>query len=193
MEERNNIILKHLYLVPIVIRNTHCQYHTKEEYDEFYQIGSLGLVKAMEKYDKTKSTKKYLYTCIRQEIMRYFQYKSTKSRYPTKRTISLNDLIGEDTELIELIPSNTNIEEEVITNETKNRIRKRLNKLKNTKYKAILFEYYGIDTNSKNLTEIAQKYGVSRQYIQQQIKRGLEQLRKELEKEFKNEKDVIKN
>lgn len=185
---KDEIIKRNLGLIKKVINDLHCRYNIIDEYDDLYQIGAIGLVRAAEKYDKTKTKEStFFYTCIRNQILQHFTLNTMKKR--KEIAVSLYTDIGENRELIDVIPDSKDIEKELITLETRNAIRKALNKMKNKQYKKYLLEYYGIDRPSLNMYQIAQKYGVSYQYIQQSIKRGLEILRKEL----KNEKILFKD
>jgi DNA-directed RNA polymerase specialized sigma subunit len=80
-------------------------------------------------------------------------------------------------ELQDIIPDTRRFENEVIN---KIIVHEALDRLKNTKYKQFIIEYYGIDVPQLNIRELALKYGVSKQSVQQTIKWGLEVLRKEI-------------
>lgn len=176
----NKLIEENLYLVKTAISQLHCKFDNEDEWQEWYQIGCLGLVKGARTLDTTISIKKWLMLNIKQEILRQFKYNTVKGR--DLKALSLNKLINEDIEAIELIPDDYNLEEEILKLDKKELAHKLLNRLKNRQYKTFLYEYYGIDTPQLNQIEIAQKYGVSNQLVQQQIKRGLKHLRKEIEK-----------
>lgn len=175
----NELITENLYLVKTAIKQLHCKFNSEEEWQEYYQIGCLGLVKATKTIDLTKAKKKYLLRGIKYEILLNFKSNTLKKNF---KTISLNELVGDETEKIDLIPSDFDIEEEILRLDRKDIVHKALNKLKNTQYKKFLYEYYGIDTPELNQSEIAQKYGISKQCVQNQIQRGLKILKKELEK-----------
>ena len=185
---KDEIVKRNLGLITKVINDLHCRYNIIDEYDDLYQIGAIGLVRAAEKYDKTKTKEStYFYTCIRNQILQHFTLNTMKKR--KEFTISLYTDIGENRELIDVIPDSKDIEKELITLETRNQVRKALNKMKNRKYKLYVMEYYGIDRPAINMRQISKKYGVSHQCVQECVKRGLEILRKEL----KNEKNIFKD
>lgn len=90
----------------------------------------------------------------------------------------MNGIVKEtNEEYIEFLRDSYNLEEDVITRLT---VRDALNKLKNKRYKQFIVEYYGIDCPALNTHELARKYGVSHQNVQQVIKWGLRLLRKEM-------------
>jgi len=72
IDERNRLVEDHLYMVDILIR----KYLGKGvEYDDLYQVASLGLVEAATRYDPDKGAefKTYATTTILGEIKKYFR------------------------------------------------------------------------------------------------------------------------
>ena len=186
---RNKIILDNLGLIYKAMIDLHCNTTDEEQRDEYFYAGLLGLYNAIDTFDETKNTKPstYYYKCITNKIKQLFKHK-TIQKNGELRDLSLNIQVrGVDLE--DLIPSNNDLMSEVIKSETKEIIHKALNKLKNTKYKEYLQEYYGINREQLNMREMARKYGVSHQCIQQNVQTGLKRMRKIIEKEFKYEKD----
>lgn len=173
---KEEIILNNLGLIHKAIKDLHCVYRNQEEYDNFYYAGLLGLIKASQTYDETKGKSTYLYNNICLRIKNVFRYNSNPKRHNGLAEVSLNIEI-QNGELQDLIISNYNLEKEVLN---KILIEDTLNKLKNRRYKTYIKEYYGIGTPQLNIPELALKYGVSKQCVQQTIKWGLELMRKEI-------------
>lgn len=175
---KDKIILNNLGLIHKAIKNLHCQYRTKDQYEEYYYAGLFGLIKASKVQNYNISKSSFLYICIKNEINRQFK-KNNANKRKIKYTLSLNKEMTEyGEEFIEQLEDNYNLEKDVITRLF---IKDSLNKLKNKRYKQFIMEYYGIDTPPLNLQEIAEKYGVSKQNVQQLIQWGLKLLRKEIE------------
>lgn len=174
---KDEIILNNLGLIHKAIKDLHCVYKNQEEFEEYYYAGLIGLIKASKTYDKTIGKSTYLYNNICLRIKSVFKYNSNPKRYNGKAEISLN-LEQHGIELQDLIASNYNMEYEVIN---KIYVEKLLSKLKDKRYKQFIIEYYGIGCPELNMREIAQKYGVCVQNVQQAIQRGLRYLRKETE------------
>ncbi len=173
---RDEIILENKSLIYKVIKDLHCRIRDDEEEDEYFFIGLMGLIKAIDKYDKTRSSKStFYYTCIKNEITSYFGVRTHKKRNNGLREISLNTIINEETELIDLIPDNKRFEEDVMT---KDEVKYLLSKLKDRRYKQLLIEYYGINTKPLNMSQLADKYGLKRQSVHKSIHRTLDKLRK---------------
>ena len=72
IENRNEIVEKHLYMVDILIR----KYLGKGvDYDDLYQVGALALVKAVERFDPKKGFEfsSFATPTILGEIKKYFR------------------------------------------------------------------------------------------------------------------------
>jgi RNA polymerase sigma factor (sigma-70 family) len=173
------VVLKNLGLINKVIKDMNCLIRDDEDYDFYYHIGLLGLIEASKTYNEEKGKSGYLYKGIKVRIFNAFRYNLSDKRHTTIPDISLNKTIN-DIELIDLIPSNYNMEEEIMT---KVYVEQLLSKLKDKKYKTYLMEYYGIGSVKLTAREIAKKHGVSKQSVFDAINRGLGKLRKEIENE----------
>lgn len=179
-------IEENIGLIWKVIQDLHCNLKDEEEREEYFFNGLLGLYDGVRTYDKTKGIKKttYYYTCIKYKIIWWFKKKPPK-------LLSLNTPIKE-AELIEFIPDKCNLEQEIIKKEQLEYIYKAINKLKNSQYKRVFMEYYGINQEPKKRKELALKYGVSINCICVQIKQAIKKIRKEIEKEYYG-KNIRKN
>lgn len=175
---KDEIILNNLGLIHKAIKDLHCEYRTKEQFEQYYYAGLFGLILASKTYDKAKGNSVYLYNSISARIRSAFKYNTSLKRNNGLVETSLNGIVKEtNEEYIEFLRDSYNLEEDVITRLT---VRDALNKLKNKKYKQFIIEYYGIDCPALNMQELALKYGVSKQNIQQTIQWGLRLLRKEI-------------
>ena len=174
---RDKIILDNLGLIYKVIKDLNCVYRNEEEYNKFYYAGLFGLIDATKYYKSETGSSAYLYNAIKYRIISVFKYNSKPKRYNGMGEVSLNAEVY-NIELQDLIPSKQNLEKEVID---KVYVEYLLSKLKDTRYKQLIIEYYGIGVPALNMRELAQKYGVCQQNISQLIQRGLSLLRKEIE------------
>ena len=79
----NDLIVGNLGLVHFVIKKMNIS--NLNEYDDFYQVGVIGLINAAKTYnDKlNKSFSTYAYICIKNEILRYLK-KNEKNVYHWK-------------------------------------------------------------------------------------------------------------
>lgn len=83
IELRNEIVEKYLYMVDILVR----KYLNKGvEYDDLYQVGSMALVFAVERYDTTKGFEftSFATPTIIGEIKRYFRDKGWAIKVPRR-------------------------------------------------------------------------------------------------------------
>lgn len=179
---KDEIIVNNLNLIYRVMNDLHCNTNDEEEAEDYYFAGLMGLIKASKTYDKTKSNSKYLYICIKNEILRCF-IKNTTPKYYHLKHKELSD------KYLNVFASEYNLEKEVLQ---KWEVERLLSKLKDKKYKKFLIEYYGINTQELNTKEIAQKYGVSHQFVRDSILRALNKLRKEYYGEDKKNNNKIK-
>lgn len=173
---KDKIVLDNLGLINKAIKDLNCRYRNQDEFEAYYYAGLIGLIKASKTYNSEKGKSTYLYKSIERRIKTVFDYNSNSRRNNGKIPISLNTEI-KDMELMNIIASDYNLEKEVIN---KILIEDTLNKLKNKRYKKFIIEYYGINQEALNMQEIALKYGVSKQCVQQSIQWGLKLMRKEI-------------
>ena len=107
----------------IVTDNINLIYHVLKKYglyrnlDEYYDVGLIGLVKGVKSYDNSKgyAISTYLVKCITTEVLAYQRKITMKKRGGGIKDISIYTPINdEENELLDVIPSNENIEENTI-------------------------------------------------------------------------------
>lgn len=175
----NDEVLDNIKLIYKVMRDLHCNYKNEEEYDEYYCAGVIGLIKGLRKYRGPESKGLFLYMAIKTEIIRIFIKNTTKKRLH-KMEYSLNNIIKDDLEYIDTFSSNYDLEKEIVNKVYAEQL---LKKLKDRDYKKFIVEYYGIGVPELKMQEIADKYGVSRQYVHQCIHRGLDLIKERIVEE----------
>lgn len=180
-----DLVLNNKGLIIKVMKDLHCKIRSEEEFEDYYYVGLLGLLRAIKNYDETKGKSTYLYLGIKTALTNEFKKRSAEMRTKYK-TISLNYSIADEIELIDTIAIDS-FESELIN---KIYVEELLSKLKNKRYKQFLIEYYGINCPALTLPKIASKYGITPQCVRQYIQRALELLRKELKNDnFKQNKN----
>ena len=169
------LVLKNRSLIYVIIKEMHCYWRTKDELQDLYDAGLLGLIQGAKRYDPTLGIKQstFLGRCIRNEIIKYIKLSENSKRRINKETISINLLVdNENTELIDLIPDETiDIENTLDKKLELERIEIAINMLKKEKDRDFINYYYGLN-GKPQLTnkEIQEKYGVSRQMVDNRIK-----------------------
>lgn len=184
---------KYKRLIPKVIKDTNCQYTSEEEFQDYYDIGEIGLLTAINNFDFSKEeTTKYFYNSIKNSIVRYFYYKSLDLRKINYLDLaSLDQSICEGTiNLSEIIEDeNVNIENEIIKKELYETLYKTIDTLKPT-YKDIICKYYGINSKRYTLQELADLYNISRQAINVKRDNALKKLKQKIIKDGVSENDL---
>lgn len=157
-----------------VIKDLNCQWQTQDEWQEIFDTGELGLIKAINKVEVDNLKTSYFYKYIRNSILTYYYLKTMPKRCPKLKPISTEIQIGENKYLYEIIPNDINIEEDFIKTEQIKTIRAALNLVK-PKYKDILIKYY---YQNYDLRKIGVIYNTSYQNIFVLKKNALKQLKK---------------
>ena len=184
------LVLENTQLIHKVIKDMGLYYRTKDEYQEFYDSGLLGLINGAKTYDETQSkTGTYLYKCIYNAIARELYVNSMQKRnnkygkdisiytkvkeYENGRELTIFDITKDET---------VNIEEEILRLDRAEKLYKAIDKLDPIEQDYIK-KYYGV-FGYVQMTgeEIAKEYNISRQAVNTRIERIKRKLRKHLEK-----------
>jgi len=160
--------------------------NTDVETQDLISIGTIGLIKAILSYDSDKNSKLATYAakCIDNELLMMLRNKKKQSR-----EVSIYEPIGTDKEgneisLLDILKQEqTDIIEEMDTQENISRLHAIINKCLNKREKEIILLRYGLITD-KEITqrEIGEYFGISRSYISRIEKKALQKLRHEYEK-----------
>ena len=182
-----NILIEHnLRLVAHIVK----KFEKKNiDSDDLISIGTIGLIKGIDSYNNSKSTKitTYAARCIENEILMFF-----RSNKKNLNNVSLNDSIGYDKDgneinLIDDLKDNSPDMNDIIhTKDNISLLNKYLNLL-NKREKEIIIKRYGLcGSNEYTQKEIAKQLKISRSYVSRIEKRALTKILKEFIK-TKNE------
>lgn len=179
MENRDDLILKNTKLIYYVLSKL----NVFDKSEELYDIGMIGLVKAANTYDYSSgyTFTTYAYTVIRHEITKYVTLECNNVRKANYNTISLYITAVNDNDckimLEETIPSDFNMEADLIYKEDVRKLYEALEKLP-IKYKYVLIYRYGLyGKDKKKQEELAKILNVSKTTIGNYTRRGVELLR----------------
>jgi RNA polymerase sporulation-specific sigma factor len=93
---RDELVKKYLPMVRHIIKNHNVP---TIDFEDYFQEGSIGLLKAIEEYDPENHSIKFstfAYICILRRIFNSLRSSFGKNRVATARTLSLNSYIDED-------------------------------------------------------------------------------------------------
>ena len=184
-DARNKLIEHNLRLVAHIVKKFD---QGSFDQDDLISIGTIGLIKGVDSYNKDKNIKltTYVAKCIENEILMF--YRSSK-KY--QNTVSLNDSIGYDKDgnkitLIDVLKDDRkSLDDEVYLRENIALVSRYLAKL-NKREKEIIVKRYGLN-NRKEMTQkdIAKELKISRSYVSRIEKRAISKILKDF---IKNKK-----
>ena len=176
---RNRLIEHNLRLVAHIVKKFD---NSLIDTDDLISIGTIGLIKGIDSYKRSKKTKitTYAARCIENEILMYF-----RSNKKNANTISLNDSVGFDKDgneisLMEMIKDDSkDIALELHLKDNIYLLKKEFGVL-NKRDQEILRRRYGLDNNDEQTQkEIAEDLKISRSYVSRIEKRALSKVLKE--------------
>ncbi|ADL08093.1 RNA polymerase sporulation sigma factor SigK [Thermosediminibacter oceani] len=183
-EARNILIERNLRLVAHIVKKFA---NTGEDMDDLISIGTIGLIKAITTFNKTKGNRLATYAarCIENEIL--MNLRTTKK---IKAEVSLQDPIGVDKEgneisLMDILGTESDAIIEEISNkfQQKKLYDKIRTVLKGREKKVIELRYGLLNGKARTQREIAKLLGISRSYVSRIEKRAIKKLFDELHPE----------
>lgn len=179
-EARNVLIERNLRLVAHIVKKFD---NTGHDNDDLISIGTIGLIKAINTFDRTKKTRLATYAarCIENEILMCLR--ATKR---ARSEMMLHEPLGSDKEgneitLMDLLGTNHDIVAEEVENEAEQK--KLYEKLAGLtrREKRVLELRYGLGNNARRTQrEISRALGISRSYVSRIEKRAIAKLHKEM-------------
>ena len=179
---RNELIEHNLRLVAHVVRK---YYSSNTDTDELISIGTVGLIKAVNTFNNSKSARfsTYAAKCIENEVLMYFRStkKSSRDLYlddpvdidKDGNSMSLMDILAQDDDMVDKIDMMIN----------SRRLYGFIDKCLDKREKEIISCRYGLYGQSPlTQREVAKKLDISRSYVSRIEKKALEKLRAMYEK-----------
>ncbi|MBO8168686.1 MAG: sigma-70 family RNA polymerase sigma factor [Thermoanaerobacteraceae bacterium] len=163
--------------------------NSADEYDDLFQEGCFGLLKAICKYKNDRNTKfsTFAYKCIDNEIRMYLRrrkrfFRDVCMRLEDEFEVDSNGSHNKSISVCDRVSGDDyNPEELFSSKEEKECLRKILAGLSEME-KDILFSFYGIGGREKlKQVEIAEKYNITQGRISIKIKKIITQLQNELD------------
>ena len=185
-DARNKLIEHNLRLVAHIVKKFD---YKNVDQDDLISIGTIGLIKGVDTFNKSHGTKitTYCARCIENEILMYF-----RSNNKTSKNISINESIGFDKEGNEItildvlkVPAPDFIND--ISEKDNIKLLKEYYNVLNDREKEIINKRYGLNKEEeKTQKEIAKEYKISRSYVSRIEKRALMKMLREF---IKNNKE----
>lgn len=174
---RKKLIEHNLRLVAHVIKK---YYRQENDQEDLISIGTIGLIKAVDSFDKNKNIKfsSYASKCIENEVLMYFR-RCNK----TMQDISLDDPIENDKDGSLLTIMDTVQVEDTVIEDIDNKINSKKmyeilkSALDDRERRIIILRYGLMGVKPLPQREIAKKFGISRSYVSRIEKTAIEKLR----------------
>ena len=185
-EARSKLIEHNLRLVAHIVKKYD---NSKDDPDDLISIGTIGLIKGIDSFSKSKNTKlnTYVARCIENEILMHFR--NNKKR---NKDISINESVGFDKEgneitILDILKTpDPNFALDIHKENNITDLKKYLDVLTDRE-KEIIIDRYGLfDNDEVTQKEIAKKLNISRSYVSRIEKRALTKILREF---LKNNKD----
>ncbi len=179
-QARNILVERNLRLVAHVVKKYDI---AGEDVDDLISIGAIGLIKAVNTFDRSKRTRLATYAarCIENEILMHL-----RSGRRNRGELSLNDPIGSDREGNEIVlmdvlmQDGDTVDEEVEQRLEQQRLLDRLRVL-SARERRVIEMRFGVGSAVRvTQREISKALGISRSYVSRIEKRALAKLEREM-------------
>ena len=178
-EARNILVERNLRLVAHIVKKFD---NTGDDVDDLISIGTIGLIKAINTFDRSKQTRLATYAarCIENEILMHLR--STKKN---RSEVMLEDPIGSDKEgneitLMDILAADDDVAEAVEHAVEQEAMYRRMAELSRREKRVLELRYGLIGGIRKTQREISKLLGISRSYVSRIEKRALSKLHREM-------------
>ena len=181
LEARNVLVERNLRLVAHVVK----KYYTQaDDQDDLISIGTIGLIKGITTFDRSKGARLATYAarCVENEILMSF-----RRRKKTAGDVSLSETIetgkdGSALSLMDVICSEEDLFEDFSAKELRAQLREAMQRVLTERERRILTLRYGLD-GAEPLTQgnTAERCGISRSYVSRIEKKAVGKLAQALQ------------
>lgn len=178
LEARRRLIEHNLRLVAHVIKKFE---HPGEEKEDLISIGSIGLIKAIDTFDRRKGTRlaTYAVKCISNELLMHFRA-GRKHNYVSLHESIGNDKEGNEITLLEIVAGDDSTLEQVESILLQEQLLQMVQAL-NKREKKVLSMRFGLNERPRQTQkQVAARLGISRSYVSRIEKRALQRLNRAL-------------
>lgn len=147
-------------------------------FEDFYDVGLIGLANGIKTFDKSKGVKKstYYMACIQNELKKALHAERAQKRYLDNYLLSLDAIVTEEGDTLSEFVSDpdVDVEKDALTNVQISQLRYCIgNTLNNKEYILIYLRYY----EDKSVKELSEIYKVSVQTIMVKLRKIKAKLR----------------
>ena len=188
----NDEVEKNIKLVTFVLKKYYKRYD-----EDLFQIGCMGLIKAVRTFDKNKNVKKSVYysKCIYTEIGKYLRENNTIKRGRNSKILSLDyecdttykHISNEKCiTLYDTVPSSENIENDFIKREDIKLLLRCIKHLSKQEQMVLTYTFELFGKNKKTQIELGEILKMSQANISRILTRALKKLRGMMKNESNN-------
>ena len=178
---RNTLIEHNLRLVAHIIKK---YYAGARDQEDLISIGTIGLIKAVNTFDHTKSRRLATYAsrCIENEILMHFR---ASKKYA--QDLSLSEPIDTDKEghpltLLDVLADEGDLSDQVDMKLNGKKLPGYINEVLSPRERQIIHMRYGIGEQPLTQREVARHLKISRSYVSRIEKKALQKLRDRFER-----------
>lgn len=156
--------------IPFIIKTCRRIYIKGFELEDLIQIGQVSIIKAINNY---KVNRRYAFTTYVVNTVKTNLYRLMKYKVNSVSEISLNAVNNKGYEIIDILPSKDNVEDEIIENEEKRRLHAEINRLSHREKEIIFWFYF----ENKTLEEYAMQKSICYRAAVERKRRAIKKLR----------------
>lgn len=174
-ELREAIIKNSLYMINQVVKESR---KNKENYEDDYQAGVIGMLKAIENYDPERGVQwnTFAVKCIKSAVSREYKQRTKEKT----AGCSVHGLEQEGVSLENLLANGNDTEEEVISREFARQVAANAKNILTNNELIVLEQVYGINgKEKKTYKQIAEQLGRDQSTLRTQVERAIKKIRKE--------------
>lgn len=180
LQARNLLIEHNLRLVAHMTKKYYSQI---DDADDLISIGTIGLIKGINTFQRDKGVRLTTYAsrCIENEILMYF-----RSRRKSAGDLSLSEAIETDGDsgalsLLDVVSVEEDLDEQLCESELCSELRRAIDRTLDEREQRIITLRYGLDGKEpRTQKETAELCQISRSYVSRLEKHALEKLRRAL-------------
>ena len=178
MDARSKLIVHNLRLVAHIIKK---YYANQGDTDDLVSIGTIGLIKAVDTFDASKSTRlsNYAARCIENEVLMHF-----RNCKKSAQDVSINEPIDTDNDgnalsLMDVICCDDTIAEEIALKINCEALKAYIDKVLTPRERIIIALRYGLSGDDPHTQQwVADRLRISRSYVSRIEKAALAKIKK---------------